>query len=129
MLLFFSSSFCIIVCLYCFSSKWCYVKQNHSMSCWYICMMQTCQIENKRGNQEWTIRDNGNILGTHDTERIQTKQKNTTYHINLKTNNIDPTKNWFWFQVSVTGKRFLLLNRHPPCNSYTQESQIKVLSE
>jgi hypothetical protein len=76
------SSVLFVFILYSVCPTYCliiYVKQNYYMSCWYICIAQRCHIENIMGDQEWTSRDQDNMLGTHYTEWRQTRPKNTTH--------------------------------------------------
>ena len=56
-------------------------------------MMQTCHVENKRGNQEWIIRDYGNIGHTrHRTKTNKTEKQNISQKTK-KMSNTDTTKN------------------------------------
>jgi hypothetical protein len=75
--------------------------------------------ENRRGNQEWTIHRNWQHW-VHKTQNEDKQSKNTTLKT-TKTSNTDTTKNMGWNQGLTRGKQFLLLIRHPSCNSHSQD--------
>ena len=70
------------------------------------------------GNQELTTWHT--TLGTQYTGRRQTKQKHNTGDYKFMSNT-DPTQNMEWTQMLTNDKQFLLLIRHPPCYSYSQD--------